>query len=85
MAWFLFSFIAIYIALIAIICFITSLSGIFGASLLKDIKVEGDDTNKEITLAIEGSYYYKYFELSDPDRLVVDLYDVEIKSKKTRK
>ncbi len=65
-------------SLMVIICSIVLLPLTFGESLLKDIAILGDDAGREIVLAIEGSYYFKYFEQNDPDRLVIDLYNVKV-------
>lgn len=65
--------------LCSIICSLFALPMTFAESLLKDIAIQGDDASRKILLTIEGSYYYKHFELNDPDRLVVELYNVTIR------
>lgn len=50
----------------------------FGAATLNEIKILGEDAFREVILCIEGSYNYRYFELEEPDRLVIDIDDISI-------
>ncbi len=43
---------------------------------LQDIKIEKNEENLEVMLIMNGDVTYKCFELSNPERIVVDLFEV---------